>query len=377
MKVVLCTPYKGVNPNNPGGIAIWARNVKAFYETHLEDVNLEICPIDREHDFENEFSFARIWYGVKEYWDNYKKVKKFVKGKDYDVMHICTSASLSLFKDLLFLHVAKKNSIKTVVHFHFGRIPEIFAARNWEYRLICKVLNKATIATVMTNSSYEILVKAGFTNVVYLPNPLSTTVCDAIEESSKGINNRKEGEILFAGHVIPTKGVYELVEACAKVDKVKKLTMLGFVEDKKVQDDLIAKADTIRGNHDWMDFAGAVPHNQVIKEMLSCSLFVLPTYTEGFPNVILESMACACPIITTPVGAIPEMLNGKSGRPCGSMVAVQNVDDLQARIESYLKAPADARTMGMHAKERVYSVYSMDAVWKQMLDIWKKAYDTQ
>ena len=374
MKVVLCTPFKGVGHNNPGGIAIWARNVKAFYDKHTEDVNLEICPIDREHDFENEFSFARIWYGVKEYWNNYKKVKIFVKDNNYDVMHICTSASMSLLKDLLFLNVASKYGIRSVVHFHFGRIPEIFEARNWEYKLICKVLKKATVVSVMSNSSYETLVKAGFKNVVYLPNPLSTTVCNAIEEASKKVSCRNEGEILFAGHVIPTKGVYELVEACANVDKVKKLTLLGFVEDKKVQEDLIAKADAIRGHHDWIDFAGAVPHEQVIKEMLRCSLFVLPTYTEGFPNVILESMACACPIITTPVGSIPEMLDSKSGHPCGSLVKVRDAQELQARIESYLKAPADAITMGKYAKDRVYTVYSMDAVWKQLHEVWMKAY---
>ena len=108
--------------------------------------------------------------------------------------------------------------------------------------------------------------------------------------------------------------------------------------------------------------------------MLSCNLFVLPTYTEGFPNVILESMACACPIITTPVGAIPEMLDSKSGHPCGSLVKVRDAQELQARIESYLKAPAEAITMGKYAKNRVYTVYSMDAVWKLLLEVWTKAY---
>ena len=374
MKVVLCTPFKGVGHNNPGGIAIWARNIKAFYESHTSNVDLEICPIDRKHDAENVFSFKRIWYGVKEYLDNYRKVCKYVKGQNFDVMHICTSASLSLLKDLLFLKVAKSNGMKSVVHFHFGRIPQIFEAKNWEYRLLNNVLKKANVVAVMDMLSYDTLRKAGFKNVVYLPNPLSTTVCEAIEKASEEVEGRKEGEVLFVGHVIPSKGVYELVEACAKVEKVQRLILLGCIEEQKVQDDLMALADSIRGSHAWINFTGPVPHDQVISEMLSCNLFVLPTYTEGFPNVILESMACACPIITTPVGAIPAMLDSKSGHPCGSLVKVRDAQELQARIESYLKAPAEAITMGKYAKNRVYTVYSMDAVWKLLLEVWTKAY---
>lgn len=373
MKVVICSPYYGVNPNNPGGIAIWARNINAYYETHVKDVELDICPIDREHDFDNVLSLKRIWYGVKEYWRNIKKVKAFVKDKDYDVMHVCSSASLSLLKDYLFMLVAKMYTMKTTIHFHFGRIPKVFAAKNWEYRLINLVIKKADHIVVMDMKSYNTLLNAGYNNITYLPNPLSTSVCMAIEKVASFSCSREEGSVLFAGHIIPSKGVFELIEACSRIKTVKKLTMIGYIEDINVKDELMVRADQIRGYHDWVVFTGGIPHEQVIKEMLTCSLFVLPSYTEGFPNVILESMACACPIISTPVGAIPEMLDSQSSEPCGSLVDVGDVKGLQSMIESYLELRDEALIMGYRAQKRVNTVYSIDIVWKRLINVWETA----
>ena len=109
----------------------------------------------------------------------------------------------------------------------------------------------------------------------------------------------------------------------------------------------------------------------MIKEMMTCSVFVLPSHSEGFPNVILESMACGCPIVATPVGAIPEMLAIDREKPCGVCVPIKNVEALQNTIEWLLENPKKAAEMGKNAKERVYEQYTMPKVWEQLAGIWK------
>ena len=104
--------------------------------------------------------------------------------------------------------------------------------------------------------------------------------------------------------------------------------------------------------------------------MLKCGIFVLPTYTEGFPNVILESMACACPIVTTNVGAIPEMLDVKHGDYCGKCISPQEVKPLQEAINYMLNNRIYAETCGTNAQKRVNDCYSMATIWKQMENIW-------
>ena len=103
------------------------------------------------------------------------------------------------------------------------------------------------------------------------------------------------------------------------------------------------------------------------------AIFVLPTYTEGFPNVILECMASGCPIITTPVGAIPDMLQFDSSQACGACVDVKDVQGLKKTIEKQLNNYDSALLMAEKAKQRVIDNYSMPSVWKQLVSIWNMA----
>ena len=167
----------------------------------------------------------------------------------------------------------------------------------------------------------------------------------------------------------PTKGVFELVDACRKIPSVK-VKLIGAVSDDMRRQLNAGREKTAADNE--LQIVGQVPFEDVLKEMMSCSVFALPTYTEGFPNVILEGMACGCPIVTTPVGAIPEMLDiNNVGGECGVVVPVKNVEKLKEAIERLLDNSEYAEMLGARAKERVVAEYSIDSVWHKTIDIWR------
>ncbi len=110
--------------------------------------------------------------------------------------------------------------------------------------------------------------------------------------------------------------------------------------------------------------------NERAMELLAASEgLVLPSYTEGFPNVVVEAMAMGKPVIATDVGAIPDMLAGG----CGVVVLPRDTDALRAALETVMGDPVLRRTMGERGRSKAISAYSVEAVFNRLLGIWRES----
>jgi len=172
--------------------------------------------------------------------------------------------------------------------------------------------------------------------------------------------------VLFVGWIVKQKGIFELVEACREIPDINLKIIGPFVPEIKEKLLLDAKRNNCDG---WIEFTGELSFNEVIKEMLAASIFVLPSHSEGFPNVILESMACGCTIIASSVGAIPEMLEGESGL----LIPPADVNSLREGIIKMLNDKPLAEKYGNNAKKRVENHYSIQKVWHSLNNIWMNA----
>ena len=364
MKVILVSPYSEVLV---GGIINWTKYIVNYHRENGSDVNLRLLNNTHANQvMAGANPVIRLIVGVKNYLPILREFKGAIIKEHFDVVHICTSASFGLIRDLMVVNAANKKGVKTCVHMHFGRIPQVLKSNGWEKILLVRLFNRVDRIVVMDLASYKALKEAGFGNMVYLPNPLSGEVTNLVEKH--GDLKREPGKIVFAGHVTENKGVFELVKACSQICQIK-LELLGKCATTEIKDKLFEAV----GNNkkDWLEIPGNKPFEEIIKEMMTCTMFVLPSYSEGFPNVILESMACGCPIIATPVGAIPEMLDVESNRPCGLCVPIKDVDALRNAIVELIDNPGKATELGRNAKERVYEQYTMPKVWEQLVRIWQ------
>lgn len=365
MKILLSTPYnREIFEKFPGGISVWARNLANHHLSDSRDIELDIFSTTRNKDINERTSkLKRIFEGIKDYGTFLIKTYRKLKKENFDAIQFTSTGSMGLCKDIATIMIAKMCHTKSIIHFHFGRIPELSRIKTLEWKLLRYAVKKSDISIVIDPNSYKVLINEGFDNIRYLPNPLSKEIMNIIEETSN--IKRQPRSILFAARVFRQKGIYELVEACCKVPNIK-LKVVGNVETE-VKNELKA----ITGNADWIQFTGPIPHNQVIIELLSCDIYILPTYNEGFPNAILECMACGTPTITTSVGAIPEMMNFE-GEPCGYEVRKQNVEDLVNAINKLLVDEELKLRYSELSKKRVSEMYSEDIVYDIQYKIWKE-----
>lgn len=362
MRILLASPKGAVT----GGIARWTGHILEFYNSLEDKKDVELIHFDTARKKQVPKNFVlRLFYGFWETPEVLQLFRRFVKEYPADILHMTSSASLGLLRDILMLRMAKSYSFKTIVHFRFGRAPELKKKKNWEWRLLCKVITLADKAIFIDQNSYFAVKDVGYSNIELLPNPISPKVNGIIE--AHPCVKRDSSLILFVGHVTRQKGVFELIEA-SRYFPHKKIKFVG-----RVIDDVTPLVSKIQHDCPNVHFVGEEVYSEIIKDLLACSVFVLPSYTEGFPNVILEAMACGCAIVATSVGAIPEMLEGDENGRYGTLVNPQDSESLRFAIENFFADSTFMEECQINVKRRVNERYSMQAIWNQMEELWKRA----
>jgi glycosyltransferase involved in cell wall biosynthesis len=106
--------------------------------------------------------------------------------------------------------------------------------------------------------------------------------------------------------------------------------------------------------------------------MASADIVTLPSHTEGFPNVILEAMACSKPIVATRVGAIAEMLDADSSAPCGVVIEPKDTPALTAALKNLMTDRSLGQKLGQRAREKVEREYGEPVVMNRLVALWRE-----
>ncbi len=115
-------------------------------------------------------------------------------------------------------------------------------------------------------------------------------------------------QILFVGNLVPIKGLDILLTACDLLEKHSIQFTLNIVGAGPMQSQLQAQARSLRVAES-VRFHGPLPQQDLVRWYRAADLFVLPSRSEGVPNVLLEASACGTPWVATNVGGIPEISN--------------------------------------------------------------------
>ncbi|WP_261597899.1 glycosyltransferase family 4 protein [Methanoculleus formosensis] len=117
----------------------------------------------------------------------------------------------------------------------------------------------------------------------------------------------------YIGRLSGEKGVQHFAQALPAIlaDRQDLRVLIGG--DGQLKESIEASLQE-RGVTAHVDLPGWISHDDLPNYLNQLQLLILPSYTEGLPNIMLEAMACGTPVLATPVGAIPDVIiDGKTG----------------------------------------------------------------
>lgn len=181
-------------------------------------------------------------------------------------------------------------------------------------------------------------------------NAIDTSEWAPIAERRTPCERSRPFRFLFLAWASQYKGLMELIEAAeilnARGGPSFEVAVAG---DGDYGRELLARkqAGSLAPN---IHLLGWIVGSRRAEELRVADAVVLPTWAEGFPHVVLETMACALPIITTPVGALPEVVLNEE---TGLIVPVRSVADLVEAMDRLRRDPLLAHRMGLLGLRRV------------------------
>ena len=227
--------------------------------------------------------------------------------RNYDLYHIHAASYGSTFRKGWYVRAAKKWGKKVILHIH-GAEYMIFYEKSNKKEKIRSILNTADKVIALSDEwKHKFDRTFGLTNCVVLENGIDT------ERLQPAITSCQEHPHTFVslGRLGERKGTYDLIIAIeqAKIEVPDiKCYLAGDGEIEKCND--LIKQKRLDNNIivvGWADF------DKKLELLRKSSVLVLPSYNEGLPMAILEGMACGKAIISTRVGAIPEVVKKDNG----------------------------------------------------------------
>jgi len=125
--------------------------------------------------------------------------------------------------------------------------------------------------------------------------------------------SKRENKIGYIGRLSEEKGILNFVSALPGILQENSNLKIYIIGDGPLNDQIRAKlvqSDSVKN----VIFTGWIRHDELPLYLNELRVLVLPSNTEGLSNIMLEAMACGTPVLSTPVGAIPDFItDGETG----------------------------------------------------------------
>jgi glycosyltransferase involved in cell wall biosynthesis len=270
-----------------------------------------------------------------------------------DIVHIHMSSYMSFFRKWFIFTWAKLMKIKTIVHIHGSMFEKFYYCSNSVVKsMITKLLDSADAVFVLSGSWKKFINSISKNENVYIVYNGAS-----LKKFEKKISHGDKINISFMGRLGKRKGVYDLLAAFEKIISNVQNAHLVLGGDGDVEK--VRKLVAEKNLEDRIHVLGWVSGEKKIKVFQESDIYVLPSYYEGLPGSILEAMAAGVPIISTPVGGIPDAVIENRN---GYLVNQGNIDDLYDKLQILCQKRELREDMGKESQNIIKEKFEIEKI---------------
>jgi len=231
-------------------------------------------------------------------------------------------------------------------------------------------LRRFGIVAAVSDSLADLLARVGIhpSNIRSIPNGIDVEVfAKALPTFSEEIGKGKKITVGMVSRLAPGKGADFLLRAAQMLLKEYPDVVFAFIGEGPERGRLMQLAQALKIATSYV-FAGQ--RHDMPEVYASLDVVVLPSFSEGMPMSILEAMAAGKPVVASPVGAIPAVVQADR---TGLLVEPGNVTGLYEAIKKLLDAPELRRNFGEAGRALINRNYSSVSMAQNYLRVYLEA----
>jgi glycosyltransferase involved in cell wall biosynthesis len=271
-----------------------------------------------------------------------------------DAVYLPVAGTWSGFlRDMVLAYLAKRSGAKVIGHVHGSDFHFVLERKGPTARWVRAGLDQFDLLLVLGERWKGLLESYGIRGrCAIVPSTFRREVFDLGTGFERPAPDGRTVSGLLVGQVGRRKGVFDLLAAMKRLKDMGlpfRLTLVGPAELEGEWEALMAERARL-GVEDVTEFTGPLQGETLYDRFRMGDVFVMPSYTEGLPVVFYEAGAFAMPVVTTPVGAIPDLIvDGRNGL----LVEPGRVEQIVQAIVRLTRNPEERARMGHQLRQDI------------------------
>ncbi|MDF2943016.1 MAG: glycosyl transferase, group 1 [Herbinix sp.] len=262
-----------------------------------------------------------------------------------DLLHIHMSYKGSFQRKYMIHKLCKRFGRKDIIHLHGSEFKKYYEESRNKTKSKIKELLRDCDSMMVLGEEWDTQVKG------IEPAAKTVVVRNAVKIPSETVEWCNDFcQVLFLGVLTKRKGVHDLLDAVAMLEKQGALNKIKFViAGSGVEEEALKKKCSEMQLEGYVEFLGWTAGKKKIELLKHSQVLVLPSYNEGLPIAILEAISFGLPVISTRVGDISSSVIDCEN---GYLITPGDVSSLATMIgriisdkELYLRLSRNARKL--------------------------------